>query len=53
MAKDNAYYPERHMIIEEIISEWTLSIELQKNIKILETSGRISKSLQVTYFWKF
>jgi hypothetical protein len=51
--KDNANYPEHHMIDEKIISEWTLNVEPIKVIKIPRTGERVSKGPRIIYFWKF
>jgi len=51
--KDNANYPEHHMIDEKIISEWTLNIEPVKTIKIPRTGDKVSKGPRIIYFWKF
>lgn len=51
--KDNANYPEHHMIDEKIIAEWTLNIEPVKVIKIPRTGDRVSKGPRIIYFWKF
>jgi len=51
--KDNANYPEHHLIDEKIIGEWTLKIEPTKIIKIPRTGDRVSKGPRVIYFWKF
>jgi hypothetical protein len=51
--KDNANYPEHHMIDEKIISEWTLNVEPIKVVKIPRTGDRVSKGPRIIYFWKF
>ncbi|OQB20381.1 MAG: hypothetical protein BWY11_02451 [Firmicutes bacterium ADurb.Bin182] len=51
--KDDANYPEHHMIDEKIISEWTLGIEPEKVVKIPRTGDRVSKGPRIIYFWKF
>lgn len=51
--KDNANYPEHHMISEEIIREWTLGVEPDKIIKIPRTGNKVSKGPRIIYFWKF
>jgi hypothetical protein len=51
--KDNANYPEHHMIDEKIIADWTLHIEPVKIIKISRTGERVSKGPRIIYFWKF
>ena len=51
--KDNANYPEHHMIDEKIIADWTLNIEPIKVVKILRTGERVSKGPRIIYFWKF
>lgn len=51
--KDNANYPEHHMIDEKIISEWTLNVKPKKIIKIPRTGDRVSKGPRIIYFWKF
>jgi hypothetical protein len=51
--KDNANYPEHHMIDEKIISEWTLNVEPIKIFKIARTGDRVSKGPRIIYFWKF
>lgn len=51
--KDNANYPEHHMIDEKIISEWTLNIQPIKIIKIPRTGEKVSKGPRIIYFWKF
>jgi len=51
--KDNANYPEHHMIDERIISEWTLNEEPAKIIKIPRTGDKVSKGPRIIYFWKF
>ena len=51
--KDNANYPEHHMIDEKIISEWTLNIQPIKVIKIPRTGEKVSKGPRIIYFWKF
>ena len=51
--KDNANYPEHHMIDEKIISEWTLGIEPEKVIRIPRTGEKVSKGPRIIYFWKF
>ena len=51
--KDNANYPEHHLINKEIISEWTLNIEPIKVIQIPRTGDRVSKGPRLIYFWKF
>jgi hypothetical protein len=50
--KDNANYPEHHMIDEKIISEWTLNVKPKKVIKIPRTGDRVSKGPRIIYFWK-
>ncbi|HCQ89299.1 MAG TPA: hypothetical protein DIU45_05575 [Clostridium sp.] len=50
--KDNANYPEHHMIDEKIISEWTLNVNPKKVIKIPRTGDRVSKGPRIIYFWK-
>ena len=51
--KDNANYPEHHMIDEKIIADWTLNVEPVKVIKIPRTGDRVSKGPRIIYFWKF
>lgn len=51
--KDNANYPEHHMIDEKVISEWTLNIKPCKIIKIPRTGDKVSKGPRIIYFWKF
>lgn len=51
--KDNANYPEHHLINEEIISEWTLNIKPIKVVQIPRTGDRVSKGPRIIYFWKF
>jgi hypothetical protein len=51
--KDNANYPEHHMIDEKIIAQWTLNVEPVKVIKIPRTGDRVSKGPRIIYFWKF
>lgn len=51
--KDNANYPEHHMIDEKIIGDWTLNVEPVKVIKIPRTGDRVSKGPRIIYFWKF
>lgn len=51
--KDNANYPEHHMIDEKIISDWTLNVEPIKVIKIPRTGERVSKGPRIIYFWNF
>jgi hypothetical protein len=43
--KDNANYPEHHMIDEKIIADWTLNVEPIKTVKIPRTGDRVSKGL--------
>lgn len=51
--KDNANYPEHHMIDEKIISDWTLGVDPVKVIKIPRTGEKVSKGPRIIYFWKF
>lgn len=51
--KDNANYPEHHMIDKDVISGWTLGIKPEKTIKIPRTGERVSKGPRIIYFWKF
>jgi len=51
--KDNANYPEHHMIDEAIIAGWTLNKKPEKIIHIPRTGDRVSKGPRVIYFWKF
>lgn len=51
--KDNANYPEHHMIDEDIISGWTLGIKPDKVINIPRTGEKVSKGPRIIYFWKF
>lgn len=51
--KDNANYPEHHMIDERIISEWTLGVEPVKIIQIPRTGEKVSKGPRLIYFWRF
>jgi hypothetical protein len=51
--RNNANYPEHHMIDEKIIADWTLGVEPIKVIKIPRTGEKISKGPRIIYFWKF
>lgn len=51
--KDNANYPEHHMIDEKIIADWTLGIEPKKVIRIPRTGEQVSKGPRIIYFWEF
>lgn len=51
--KDNANYPEHHMIDERIIADWTLGVEPVSIIKIPRTGEKVSKGPRIIYFWKF
>ena len=42
--KDNANFPEHHMIDEGIISSWTLNIEPIKVVRIPRTGEKVSKA---------
>lgn len=51
--KDNANYPEHHMINESIILDWTLGVEPQKIINVQRTGEKVSKGPRIIYFWRF
>ena len=50
--RDNANYPEHHIIDEKIIANWTLNIEPVRIIKIPRTGERVSKGPRIIYLWK-
>jgi len=51
--KDNANYPEHHMIDKELIGDWTLNIEPIKFLEIPSTSEKVSRGPRLIYLWKF
>lgn len=51
--KDNANYPEHHLIDEELISDWTLNIKPEKIIRIQRTGDKVSKGPRIIYYWVF
>jgi hypothetical protein len=51
--KDNANYPEHHMIDEKIIAGWTLGVKPVEVILIPRTGAKVSKGPRIIYFWRF
>jgi hypothetical protein len=51
--KDNANYPEHHMVDEEVIADWTLGLEPKQVIKISRTGPEVSKGPRIIYHWEF
>lgn len=51
--KDNANYPEHHMIDENIILEWTKGEAPQKWVYIERTGAKVSKGERIIGLWTF
>jgi len=51
--KNNANYPEHHMIDEDLIGDWTLNVKPERVIKVNRAGLRISKGPRIIYFWRF
>lgn len=51
--KDNANYPEHHLIDEELIADWTFNIPPKQVVRIARTGEKVSKGPRIIYYWEF
>lgn len=51
--KDNANYPQHHLIDKELIGDWTLNIAPKQVIEIPRSGEGVSKGPRLIYFWRF
>ncbi len=51
--KDNANYPEHHMIDKELIGDWTLNLPPERIREIPRTAPKVSRGPRLIYWWRF
>lgn len=51
--KENANYPEHHMIDKELIGDWTCNIKPELIIEVPRSGESVSKGPRLIYFWIF
>jgi len=51
--KDDANYPEHHLIDKELIADWTLNVKPQRIVEVPRTGEEVSKGPRLIYLWSF